>query len=1069
MATLFMFLTWENRCISLTIRSAPVLCSAKIDENSPLFTLKMTIPNGLFTADSSNPAWSTSHKFMMTAMGAKAMRNYTRTMDNSANRLVACFNQHLERSSSFDAYSWALRAAAQTIGEVGLATDFKMLDSADSSVAEIFALIAHNISVAQTLFRKGRVYRAIPNPEARDKKRTEDKIHAYIDGEADRVTKEANVEDMPYQDAALQTSSLLDYMLHATDEEGKKMPLELVHDNVLTFLGAGQATTSSAIAWSWFCLATFPAQAQKLYASLTAAGLRADKEITADELARLEYLDFFIKEVQRLYNPAFQPTRQAQKNVIMPGGYLVPKGSQVTVALHSLMINTEHWKDPLTFNPDRWGTEEVRKRHKHAFIPFAAGARGCIGFNFALQEIKMVLARTVLNFQIKNVTEGAIIYDPDFALYRPLNFRMKLLKQIDPSEVKLASDTTVEEKIIAPQPHVGTKILPRFWAVHASNTGTCHGMAGDAATKANQLGFQDVQVVSLADSPLSDPKRTAEVAAGPNFFIICVATYNGEPPDAGLTFSDMLDSEIKAGRASRFKGINYCVFGAGNKQWGPTYQAFPKKVDANIEALGGNRIFEKGSGDANVDQDRDFAMWTTKLWAAVASNFGVDVNDAGKTNDNVLTHSSEYSANAVKVEFVQRTSSTAESSLEQPPLPGFDKAILRSNIELVDEDTPMPRSIRLITFDVPEGFTYQEGDHMEVYPENDIAVVDKLLVALNFVADASFKVTAVDRDVNPKSLAALLVNRGLISLRELLLYYADVAGPLHHSSLQLLSSFLPVDDKFESLRETLSIASVPSDTEASKAFFKKNRNFSSLIENHPLLVQSLNLQKLLIALRMNQPRRYSIASSPLVDPHVAKLCVGVDDLRVVDHVGLCSGFLKRAGVGHGVWVKSRSSQKTFHLPEDPTTPVIMVAAGTGISPFLGFLERRRAQGIKVPEHGGIASFKFYYGTSYHDMKVLKTLVQSFIDDGTVAAEAIYSEVDAPRRFAQHLLMRDALNIWGDISSDGRVYVCGSAVRVGGGVRQSLMHISEQVGGVTDPVAWLAEFRKEGRYSEDVFG
>jgi sulfite reductase alpha subunit-like flavoprotein len=96
-------------------------------------------------------------------------------------------------------------------------------------------------------------------------------------------------------------------------------------------------------------------------------------------------------------------------------------------------------------------------------------------------------------------------------------------------------------------------------------------------------------------------------------------------------------------------------------------------------------------------------------------------------------------------------------------------------------------------------------------------------------------------------------------------------------------------------------------------------------------------------------------------------------------------------------------------------------------------------------------------------------VQSFVDDGTVVAEAIYSEVDSPRRFAQHLLMRDALTIWGDISSNGRVYVCGSAVRVGGGVRQSLMRISEQVGGVTDPVAWLAEFKKEGRYSEDVFG
>lgn len=204
------------------------------------------------------------------------------------------------------------------------------------------------------------------------------------------------------------------------------------------------------------------------------------------------------------------------------------------------------------------------------------GARSCIGLNFALQEIKIILTRIVLKFQIENVTEGAVIYDPEFTLYRPLNFIMKLRTQIDPSEVKFEKEDkpVVEVKIKAPVPAVGTKALPKFWAVHASNNGTCQGMAGDAAAKAQQLGFADVQVVGLADSPLADPKQTAEVGAGSNFFVICVATYNGEPPDAALSFSDMLDTEIKAGNDSRFAGINFCVFGAGNTQWGPTFQAF---------------------------------------------------------------------------------------------------------------------------------------------------------------------------------------------------------------------------------------------------------------------------------------------------------------------------------------------------------------------------------------------------------------------------------------------------------------------------------------------------------------
>ncbi|KAJ7306289.1 hypothetical protein DFH08DRAFT_976020 [Mycena albidolilacea] len=487
-------------------------------------------------------------------------------------------------------------------------------------------------------------------------------------------------------------------------------------------------------------------------------------------------------------------------------------------------------------------------------------------------------------------------------------------------------------------------------------------MAGDVAAKARQLGFAEVHVVSFGDSPLADPTKTAEIAAGSNFFLIFVATYNGETPDSALSFSDLLDAEIKAGNSSRFAGINFCVFGAGNTQWGPTFQAFPN--DANLAALGGNRIFEKGTGDSNGDQDAHFTQWTTRLWAATAANFGV--------------------------EFVPHPPpSSAEPFVSQPPIPGFVGATLRANIELVDEDTPMPRGMRLLNFD------------------------------------------------------------------ELLLYYADLVEPLHRSGLMVLFSFLPDSEKFKDLRETLSAAGAAPDK--AKSFTKKNSNFSELIANYPSLAQVLDLQKLLVVLRATQ------LDSPLADPRVAKLCVGVENSRATDHQGLCSSFLARAQVGHVVWVRARSAQESFHLSNDPAIPVIMVAAGTGISAFLGFL----AQGIKVQEHGGQAPVCLFYGTSYHDMPSLRRHV--FADDGTVLVEAAYSEEDSPRRFAQHILIRDALKIWSDLSNNGRVYVCGSATRVGEGVRQALTQIAVQVGGVVDPAAWFAGVKKEGRYGEDVFG
>ncbi|KAK6983992.1 FAD-binding FR-type domain-containing protein, partial [Favolaschia claudopus] len=1070
------YLTDDPDCAGVVLKESEYF-TKKIDDNSPLAPFKLSgFGKGIFTSDSDDWEWAEGHKFMMTAMGAKAMRGYVRIMDHSARRLIKCFDEMHAKGKSFDAFSWGLRGAAQTIGEVLIGVDLKMLENAESPIADVFHLLARNLTLAQTLVRRGRIYRALPNPEDRAKRATEREIDSWIEVQKANVIETGCSQDMPLQEAAVKTSSVLDYMLHATDEDGKKMNLNLVNSNILTFLGAGQVTSSSVLSWLWFCLATFPAKARKLHASLVAAGLGPDEEITAEQLGKLEYLDWFVKEGQRLYNPAFQPTRQARKDVILPGGLFIPKDAQVTVSLHALMVNSEHWKDPLVFNPERWGTEEVKKRHKYAYLPFATGARGCIGFNFALQEIKVILTRVVLNFQIENTTEGAVIYDPNFIVFKPLNFSMKLHKQIPISEVKLDDlmDNHVEEKLTAPQPTVGTGSLPKFWAVHASNTGSCEGMAGDAAAKARQLGFSDVQVVSLADSPLADRERTAVVAAEPNFFLICVATYNGEPPDSALGFAEELDAEIKdlkAGEGTRFAGINFCVFGAGNTEWGATYQLFPNKVDSAMAALGGNRIFSKGSGDANADQDGDFTEWSTKLWAATAASIGLDVSkSSGSTEQNLLASTTSYTAQSVKVIFQPPTSPVSPAAPpSQPPVAEFAQAIVKSNLELVDEDSPMPRSMRLIELEIPEGLVYREGDHLEVFPENDPAIVERLLASLDFVADAVFKVVEVDASVNPRSLAATLLDRQ-VTLRELLTYHADLSGPLQRSVLLMISSFVPEDDEFADLRQTLRRAGEVVDS-AEETFFKQNRNFAQLIINHPILAQAFDLPKLLVILRNNQPRRYSIASSPLVDPRVAKLCVGVEDSRVGDFEGLCSGFLKRAEVGHGVWVRHCSSGEFFHLPDDPTIPVTMVGAGTGIAPFLGFMaSHRRAQGIKTQEAGGVAPFRLLYGTSHHDMDALKSLVHAYIDDGTLILDAVYSADHSARRFAQQLVIRYGVKIWDDLNNNnGRVFVCGSAARVGAGVRNSLAKIGEQVGGLSDAQGWVAGLKKAGRYTEDIFG
>lgn len=116
--------------------------------------------------------------------------------------------------------------------------------------------------------------------------------------------------------------------------------------------------------------------------------------------------------------------------MILPGGYKIPKGSVVIPAIHHIHNNPNIWDNPHRFDPDRWETEEVKGRHKAAYVPFATGQRMCIGFNFALQEVKIFLPKLIYRYKFLREGDGTIEYDPMFQLIRPNNLYVKAEKRV---------------------------------------------------------------------------------------------------------------------------------------------------------------------------------------------------------------------------------------------------------------------------------------------------------------------------------------------------------------------------------------------------------------------------------------------------------------------------------------------------------------------------------------------------------------------------------------------------------------------------------------------------------------
>lgn len=156
-----------------------------------------------------------------------------------------------------------------------------------------------------------------------------------------------------------------------------------------------------------------------------------DTVATPELTHNLKFLDKYIKETQRRHNGSFQPARTAKTDLILPGGYKMAKDSLVILALHHLHTNSKHWDSPLRFDPDRWETEEVKNRPAGSFQPFGSGARGCIGFNLALEEVKIFLPKFVYRYRFTLAKmDEAVQYDPNQVVIKPDNLYVRAERRV---------------------------------------------------------------------------------------------------------------------------------------------------------------------------------------------------------------------------------------------------------------------------------------------------------------------------------------------------------------------------------------------------------------------------------------------------------------------------------------------------------------------------------------------------------------------------------------------------------------------------------------------------------------
>ena len=204
-----------------------------------------------------------------------------------------------------------------------------------------------------------------------------------------------------------ESQDFLGLLLAAVDEDGNRLSEDEVIDQALMVLFAGHENPAMLISWLMFELDAHPEWLARLRAEqdqVVGAG-----PLTLSHLKEFTQMSYALKEVERLYPPVQNMSRGVVKDIEY-AGYLIPAGWYVDVSPLVTHRLPEIYADPDRFDPDRFAPpREEDKKHPFALVGFGSGPHGCLGFQFALMEMKIILSKLLRNYDWKVTPEPSAI------------------------------------------------------------------------------------------------------------------------------------------------------------------------------------------------------------------------------------------------------------------------------------------------------------------------------------------------------------------------------------------------------------------------------------------------------------------------------------------------------------------------------------------------------------------------------------------------------------------------------------------------------------------------------------
>uniref|UniRef100_A0A8B9L9U6 NADPH--hemoprotein reductase n=1 Tax=Astyanax mexicanus TaxID=7994 RepID=A0A8B9L9U6_ASTMX len=435
--------------------------------------------------------------------------------------------------------------------------------------------------------------------------------------------------------------------------------------------------------------------------------------------------------------------------------------------------------------------------------------------------------------------------------------------------------------------------------------------------------------------------------------------------------------------------------------------------------------------DGNLEED--FVSWREQFWPAVCEHFGVEA-----TGEESRPFDS-------KNPFLSPV--TVNRKLNK----GGDRHLMHLELDITGS------KIR-----------YESGDHVAVYPTNDSNIVNKLGEVLGVDLDTVISLNNLDEESNKKHPFPCPT-----TYRTALTHYLDVTSCPRTNVLYELAQYASDPKDQENMRK------MASSSPEGKALYQtwvldSSRNILAILEDLPSLRPPIDhLCELLPRL---QARYYSIASSSKVHPNSIHICAVVVEYQTKTgrtNKGVATNWLKNkvpTDNGHKATVPMYIRKSQFRLPFKSSNPVIMIGPGTGIAPFMGFIQERawlKQQGKEVGET------VMYFGCRHKNEDFLyQEELEAFEKEEVLTQlNVAFSRDQEKKVYVQHLLKNNKEEVWRQIHKDNaHIYICGDARNMARDVQTVFYEIAEELGGMThtQAVDYIKKLMTKGRYSQDVW-